>query len=75
MQDYIGDQVTAAIEEQVDIPALTSDVFDGIRALDLPPRAEQALGLLEGPATQGLQSLVSDIVDRVVTSPAFADVL
>jgi hypothetical protein len=74
VQDYIGDQVTAAIEEQVDIPALTSDVFDGIRALDLPPRAEQALGLLEGPATQGLQSLVSDIVDRVVTSPAFADV-
>ncbi|WP_173923626.1 hypothetical protein [Agromyces sp. Marseille-P2726] len=74
VQDYIGDQVTAAIEEQVDIPTLTSDLFDGIRALDLPPRAEQALGLLEGPATQGLQSLVSGIVDRVVTSPAFADI-
>ena len=73
VQSYIGDQVTAAIEEQVDIPTLTSDLFDGIKQLDLPPRAEQALGLLEAPATQGLQSLVSGIVDRVVESPAFAD--
>lgn len=74
VQAYIGDQVTAAIEEQVDIPALTSDLFDGIKELNLSPRAEQALGLLEGPATQGLQSLVSGIVDRVVQSDAFADV-
>ncbi|WP_448005743.1 hypothetical protein [Agromyces bauzanensis] len=74
VQAYIGDQVTAAIEEQVDIPGLTADVFDGLRQLDLPPRAEQALGLLEAPATQGLQSLVSGVVDRVVESDAFADV-
>lgn len=74
VQAYIGDQVTVAIEEQVDIPGLTADLFDGIRELDLPPRAENALGLLEGPATQGLQSLVSGVVDRVVQSPAFADV-
>lgn len=74
VQAYIGDQVTAAIEEQVDIPALTSDLFDGLQALDLPPRAQDALQLLEGPATQGLQSLVSSVVDRVVESPAFADV-
>jgi hypothetical protein len=74
VQAYIGDQVTAAIEEQIDIPALTSDLFDGIKELNLSPRAEQALGLLEGPATQGLQSLVSGIVDRVVQSDAFADV-
>ena len=73
VQSYIGDQVTAAIEEQVDIPTLTSDLFDGLKQLDLPPRAEQALGLLEAPATQGLQSLVSGIVDRLVESPAFAD--
>ncbi|GAA4377562.1 hypothetical protein GCM10023152_23480 [Agromyces bauzanensis] len=74
VQAYIGDQVTAAIEEQVDIPGLTADVFDGLRQLDLPPRAEQALGLLEAPATQGLQSLVSGVVDRVVESDAFADI-
>ena len=74
VQAYIGDQVTVAIEEQVDIPSLTADLFDGIRSLDLPPRAQDALGLLEAPATQGLQSLVSGVVDRVVESPAFADV-
>lgn len=74
VQAYIADQVTAAIEEQVDIPGLTADVFDGLRQLDLPPRAEQALGLLEAPATQGLQSLVSGVVDRVVESDAFADI-
>ncbi|MFD5866265.1 hypothetical protein ACFWGP_15000 [Agromyces sp. NPDC127015] len=74
VQSFVADEVTAAIEQQVDIPQLTSDVFDGIRSLDLPPKAQQALGLLEGPATQGLQSLVSGVVDRVVTSDAFADI-
>ncbi|MEI5584284.1 MULTISPECIES: hypothetical protein [unclassified Agromyces] len=74
VQAYIGDEVVGAIEEQVDIPQLTSDVFDGIRSLDLPPRAEDALGLLEGPAAEGLSSLLQQTVDRVVTSEAFADV-
>lgn len=74
VQAYIADQVTVAIEDQVDIPALTADLFDGLEALDLPPRAQTALGLLEAPATQGLQSLVSGVVDRVVESEAFADV-
>lgn len=74
VQAYIGDEVTAAIEAQVDIPTLTADLFDGLQALDLPPRAADALGLLEAPATQGLQSLVSNVVDRVVESPAFAEV-
>ena len=74
VQAYIADEVTAAIEEQVDIPGLTADLFDGLRELDLPPRAETALGLLEQPATQGLQSLVSGVVDRIVTSDAFEDI-
>jgi len=74
VQEYIGAQATAAIEEQVDIPGLTKDVFDGIKSLDLPPRAADALGLLEAPAAQGLQQLVAGVVDRVVTSEAFADV-
>lgn len=74
VQEFVSDQVTAAIEEQVDIPQLTADVFDGLRALDLPPRAETALGLLEAPATQGLQTLVADVVHRLVSSEAFADI-
>ncbi|GAA1786513.1 hypothetical protein [Agromyces lapidis] len=74
VQEFVSDQVTAAIEREVDIPQLTADLFDGIRALDLPPRAEAALGLLEAPATQGLQSLVADVVHRLVSSEAFADI-
>jgi hypothetical protein len=74
VQAFVADQVTAAIDEQVDLPALTSDLFDGLQELDLPPRAQDALGLLEGPATQGLQTLVATAVDRIVASEAFADV-
>jgi hypothetical protein len=74
VQSFVADQVTAAIEEQVDIPKLTSDVFDGITSLDLPEQAENALGLLEGPAAQGLTSLLEQTVHQVVSSEAFADV-
>jgi hypothetical protein len=74
VQVFISDQVTTAIEDEVDIPSLTEDVFDGIRSLDLPPRAEDALGLLEGPAAEGLSRLVGTTVDRIVTSDAFADI-
>lgn len=74
VQAFIGDQVSDAIEEQVDIPQLTADVFEGIKQLDLPPRAEDALTLLEGPAAEGLSSLLEQTVDRVVTSEAFEQV-
>ncbi|GGR15780.1 hypothetical protein ACFOE1_13045 [Agromyces mediolanus] len=73
VQAFVADTVTGIIEEQVDIPELTSQVFDGIRSLDLPPRAADALGLLEGPAAQGLQALVAQTVSQVVASDAFAD--
>jgi len=74
VQVFVADQVTAAIEEQVDLDALTSDLFAGLSQLNLPPRAQNALGLLEGPAAQGLKSLVSGAVDRIVASEAFADI-
>jgi hypothetical protein len=74
VQAYLADEVTTAIEERVDIDGLTRDVFDGIASLDLPPRAQDALGLLEGPAAEGLRTLVGRAVDRVIASPAFADV-
>ena len=53
---------------------LTSNVFDGIADLGLPPRAVQALGLLQAPAADGLENLVTQTVTRVVESDAFADV-
>ncbi|QAY73230.1 hypothetical protein ET445_07590 [Agromyces protaetiae] len=73
VQDFVAAEVSDAIIEQADLPQLTADLFDGIRGLDLPPRAENALGLLEAPAAQGLEALITQTVTRVVQSDAFAD--
>ncbi|WP_157427393.1 hypothetical protein [Agromyces salentinus] len=74
VQAYVADEATTAILDAADIEGLTSSVFDGIAELGLPPRAEQALQLLEGPATQGIQTLIGQIVNRLVTSEAFSEI-
>ncbi|WP_251050723.1 MULTISPECIES: hypothetical protein [unclassified Microbacterium] len=74
VQDFVADQVTAAIDERVDLTAVVGDVFDGLRTLDLPPRADSALTLLEAPAATGLRSLVDGVVRDVVASEQFADI-
>lgn len=74
VQDFVADQVTAAIDEQVDLDAVVGELFDGLRALDLPPRAAAALGLLEAPAASGLSSLIDGVVHEVVSSQQFADI-
>ncbi|MCT1396390.1 hypothetical protein M4D51_11710 [Microbacterium sp. p3-SID338] len=74
VQDFVADQVTAAIDEQVDLDAVVGELFDGLRALDLPPRATAALGLLEAPAASGLSSLIDGVVHEVVSSQQFADI-
>lgn len=74
VQVLVADQVSTAIEDSLDLEALTDDLFDGIQQLDLPPRALAALDLLREPAAQGLQNLVDTTVTRLVQSDAFADV-
>ncbi|MGK3948329.1 hypothetical protein [Microbacterium sp. K2] len=74
VQSAVTDQVVEAIEGQVDIPALTTDVIDGVIELGTGPAATRALELLKGPAAQGLQSLVGTVVERFVESEAFANV-
>ena len=74
VQDFVADQVTAAIDEQVDLDAVVGELFDGLRALDLPPRAAAALGLLEAPAASGLSSLIDGVVHEVVSSEQFAEI-
>ncbi len=74
VQSAVTDQVVEAIEGQVDIPTLTTDVIDGIIDLGTGPAATRALELLKGPAAQGLQSLVGTLVERFVESEAFANV-
>lgn len=74
VQDFVADQVSAAIQEQADFSAIVAEVFDGIRALELPPRASAALALLEDPVASGLTSLVDSVIHDVVASDQFADI-
>lgn len=74
VQDFVAAQVSAAIDEQVDLTAVVGELFDGLRALDLPPRAETALTLLEAPAASGVSSLVDSAVHEVIASDQFADI-
>ncbi|PRB19207.1 hypothetical protein [Microbacterium sp. MYb62] len=74
VQDFVADQVSTAIQEQVDFDAVVGEVFDGLRELDLPPRASSALSLLEVPAASGLTSLVDGVIHDVVASDQFADI-
>ncbi|WP_457100499.1 hypothetical protein [Microbacterium sp. P5_E9] len=74
VQGMIIDETMDAITAQVDFSELTSNVFDGIADLGLPPRAAQALDLLKAPAADGLENLVNTTVTRVIESDAFADV-
>ena len=75
VQALVTDQAVAAINNAVDIPGLTNEVFTGIDQIGLPPRAAAALKLLETPATQGIQSFIEDSVSNVVTSARFRDLM
>lgn len=74
VQALITDQVTAAIDDAIDLQGITDDLFDGLQELDLPPRASDAIQLLRIPAAQGLQSVVDTTVTRLVGSDAFETV-
>lgn len=74
VQKYVIDETVTVINQQIDIPTLTSDVIDGITDLGTGPRATQALELLKGPAAAGVQSLIERGVTGFVESDAFANV-
>lgn len=72
VQSFVSDQAVAAIDEHLDVDGLVGSVFEGIDALELPPRAAAAVRLLEGPAAQGIHSMINDSVAGIVASPQFA---
>ncbi|MCP2032663.1 hypothetical protein L1277_002773 [Okibacterium sp. HSC-33S16] len=71
---FVTDQTLLVINEQVDIPQITSEVIDGITELGTGPRATEALELLKGPAASGVQSLIENGVTSFVESEAFSNV-
>ena len=75
VQALVTNQAVAAINNAVDIPGLTNEVFTGIDQIGLPPRAAAALKLLQTPATQGIQSFIEASVSNVVTSTTFRDLM
>jgi hypothetical protein len=73
VQDRIILEVTALVDEQVDISGVTSDLLDGLgEALELGDRARDALDLVSEPIAAGVRALVEDVVGDVVRSPAFS---
>lgn len=73
VQLLVSTTVTEAINERVDLPAITGPVFDGLGA-DLGPLASAGLGALEGVVNNAIRQLVGSTVDRFVTSDVFAGV-
>jgi hypothetical protein len=71
VQAFVATQAVDAINQAVDVPALTSNVIDGIIDLGTGPVATKALDTLKGPAARGIQGLIESSVDKFVQSDAF----
>ena len=74
VQNLVITQSVSAIESNVDIEGITSDVFSGIDGLGLPPRASSALNALQAPLVAGIKGLITSTVTKFVQSDAFADI-
>lgn len=74
IQEVIVSATVQAIDDAVDIDGLTASAVDGLAGLGLPDRAARALALLEGPAAEGIRSLVRQSVSTIVDSDALATV-
>lgn len=73
VQDRIIVEVTTLVDDQLDISAVTAELLVGLgEALDLGPRAQDALGLVSEPVAAGIRGLIDDVVADVVRSPAFS---
>ncbi|MGO4784931.1 hypothetical protein [Cryobacterium sp. W22_MBD10_FK3] len=72
VQAYLVDEIVTVVNDNVDINGITKNLFDGLANLDLPQEAKDALGLLEQPATQGVQGLIRSTATNIVASDAFA---
>ncbi|QDZ14877.1 hypothetical protein [Humibacter ginsenosidimutans] len=74
VQDLVVTQTVTAIESNVDIEGITSDVFTGLENLGLGPKASTALNTLQAPLVAGIKSLITQTVTKFVHSEAFSDI-
>lgn len=75
VQAFVTEQAVAAIDQQLDVEGLVTEVVDGLSGL-LPnrPRVAAALRALQRPAVAGVQSAMNRAAFEVVSSEAFATV-
>lgn len=75
VQAFVTEQTVAAIDQQLDVEGLVTEVVDGLSGL-LPnrPRVAAALRALQRPAVAGVQSAMNRAASEVVSSEAFAAV-
>ena len=71
VQGFVIDQATVAINQNLNLEQLTTEVLDGIKALGTRPAASAALDALKEPAAQALQTVIRDGVTSFVSSEAF----
>lgn len=73
IQREVTAQVAIAIDDAIDTPTLARELIGGLQTLEMPAVVSGRLALLEAPLAAGMQSLVHDVVERFVSSPAFAE--
>lgn len=73
VQQLVATTVSDAINEQLDVPAITGPVFEGL-GQNLGPVASAGLGVLDDVLAAAVRSLVTTTVERFVASNAFATV-
>jgi hypothetical protein len=74
IQSAVTNRVTGAIVQAVDLDGLAAEGVAAVEGLDLQPRVAAVAGSLQGPLVDAATGFIRDVVDRVVTSDAFAAV-
>lgn len=72
IQSAVQNRLTAVVMERAEVDALVEDALTAIADQGLPPRIAVALGSLQEPLTNGIESFVHDAAGRVVQSDAFS---
>jgi len=75
IQDAAANRITDLVVQELDVPSLVNQAGQALAGTRLPPKAASALqGLLAGPVSSSVTSLVHTASQKVVTSSAFATV-
>ncbi|WP_370103375.1 hypothetical protein [Streptacidiphilus sp. MAP12-20] len=75
VQGAATNRITDLVVQRLDVPSLVAQASQAISGTRIPPKAASALqGLLAGPVTNGVTSLVHTVTQRVVTSSAFVTI-